>query len=126
MTPLREIVKALREISEGPWYVGEDKAADTTVHKDSGLALVDTGRTEDWPIARLCEWHTAEFIASSPLWLAEMVVRAVEEKRLHYWNFHDSYAITAVLDKCLIKALSDPDINITPEDFAWLKEKVRG
>lgn len=48
---------------EGPYYVAADDALDCPPHANSGLALVDTGRSGDWPIARLCEWHTARRIA---------------------------------------------------------------
>jgi hypothetical protein len=51
------------ERTEGPYYVSADDAHDCPPHRDSGLAMVDTGRANDWPIARLCEWHNAEFIA---------------------------------------------------------------
>ena len=80
MTDLSSIVDALLSISEWPWFVAGDEANDCQPHKDSGLALVDTGRTEDWPIARLCEWDTDKFIASSPLWLVQLVVGWVEER----------------------------------------------
>jgi len=50
------------EIPEGPYYLVEDKAEDTVHDKHSGLAMIDTGRTEDWPIARLMEWPTARFV----------------------------------------------------------------
>lgn len=48
---------------ELPYYVASDDAGDVITHKKSGLALVDTGRYEDWPIARLCEWSSANLIA---------------------------------------------------------------
>src|SRR3990167_2744808 len=116
MTPLREIVKALKEISEWPWWRDNHTDGQYSVWDQNDERIVPP----KWNLA------TINFITASPSRLAEMVVRVVEERRLHYWNFHDSYAITAVLDKCLIKALSDPDINITPDDFAWLRGKVRG
>jgi hypothetical protein len=68
-----------------PYYVGPDAALDCPDHANSGLALVDTGRANDWPIARLCEWHTAEFIARACnahddlLALAQEVIRLDEE-----------------------------------------------
>lgn len=52
--------------TEGPWFVAEDEAADCLAHKNSGLAMVDTGRAADWPIARLCEWNNARLIAAAP------------------------------------------------------------
>ena len=52
-----------KDASEPPWFAGEDEARDAPAHKGSGLALVDTGRESDWPIARLAEWPQAKFIA---------------------------------------------------------------
>jgi hypothetical protein len=62
---LREIEALLSRIPDGPWFVAGDKAEECGPHRNSGLALVDTGRGSDWSIARLCEWHTADFIAQS-------------------------------------------------------------
>jgi hypothetical protein len=50
----------------GPWHIGPDDADDCPEHCNSGLALVDTGRVSDWPIARLCEWNNARLIAAAP------------------------------------------------------------
>ena len=58
--------------TEGPWFVAGDDALDCPDHANSGLALVDTGRYEDWPIARLCEWNNALLISVAPQ-LVEMV-----------------------------------------------------
>jgi hypothetical protein len=33
-------------------------------HIDSGLAKIDTGRTEDWDVLRFGEWPTTEYIAA--------------------------------------------------------------
>lgn len=73
MTVIQKIKNNLKKISAWPWYVAGDSAEDCPAHRDSGLALVDTGRTEDWPIARLCEWQTAHFIARSPERIALLV-----------------------------------------------------
>lgn len=58
----------LRRLAEaataGPWFTGADDAKDCAPHRDSGLATVDTGRASDWPVARLCEWPTARYIAA--------------------------------------------------------------
>ena len=133
------IVKALRKLPEPPWYVAGDDAPDTP-HCKSGLALVDTGRTSDWSIARLCEWNTAEFIASSPLWLAQMVVGIVEQevklthltciawgntyRRTHwvrgkrkpnpYYQWGEKEFLAKVLG----------NLSISSEDWEWLKGKV--
>ena len=65
---LRDTLARLRSLHEkatpGPVFVAADCADDTIAHRDSGLALIDTGRQEDWPIARLCHWPDAEYIAA--------------------------------------------------------------
>jgi len=67
MSELKERIEKLKKLreaaTEGPYYVAEDAANDATHHKNSGLALIDTGRESDWPVARLCEWPTANYIA---------------------------------------------------------------
>src|SRR5688572_20127798 len=71
---------------QGPYFVGYDEANDCPAHKDSGLALIDTGRTSDWPVARLCEWPTAVFIAALvnafPALLAELTALRAENADL--------------------------------------------
>ena len=52
-------------VPQPPWFVAADDAEDTTEHRHSGLALVETGRSADWYPARLCEWPTAEAIANN-------------------------------------------------------------
>lgn len=59
------------KVPEGPYFVTFDDGEDMIDHKHSGLAKVDTGRSGDWPIARLCEWPTARAIASLPELIAE-------------------------------------------------------
>ena len=67
--PVSDAIAALvREIevcdkaTSGPWFVADDDAKDCSSHTNSGLALVDTGRESDWPIARLMEWDNAPLI----------------------------------------------------------------
>lgn len=63
--------KTLRELcgaaTTGPYFVShDDKEMDDggyRAHVASGLAIIDTGRVGDWPIARFCEWPQAELIA---------------------------------------------------------------
>lgn len=62
---VEEIEARMNKTPEGPWFAASDAAKECGPHRDSGLALVDTGRESDWPIARLCEWHKAQFIAHS-------------------------------------------------------------
>ena len=71
-----------KRIPEGPYFVTADDAEDCPDHKHSGLAKVDTGLTGDWPIARLCEWPTAELIASIPEMLATITDQRAEIERL--------------------------------------------
>lgn len=54
------------DFTPGPWFVGSDDAPDCDCHKNSGLALVDTGREGMWPIARLCEWNNVALIHAAP------------------------------------------------------------
>jgi len=65
---LRVIAKRLNALAEkatqGPYFVDVDPAQDTTEHRNSGLALIDTGRQSDWPVLRLGEWPTTEFVAA--------------------------------------------------------------
>lgn len=61
---LEEVLARSKRAIEGPYYVAIDDAEDTGEHRNSGLALVETGRQSDWPVARLCEWETAYFIAA--------------------------------------------------------------
>ena len=61
MTKMRELAQ---KATPGPWTTLNDSALDTLDHRYSGLALVETGRQSNWPIARLCEWSNAYFIAA--------------------------------------------------------------
>ena len=79
--PLAELLADLDALQtraiEPPYFVASDSADDCPEHRNSGLALVDTGRSADWPVARLCEWHTANFIAE----IANAYPRLVKELR---------------------------------------------
>ena len=55
------------------------------------------------------------------LWLAQMVVRAIEDRKTHYWNFHTAYTLKSP-QKCEAKALRNFGISL--EDYEWLKGKV--
>lgn len=58
------LAELARKATKGPWYAASDPANDCPSHAGAGLALVDTGRHSDWPIARLAEWNNAPFIAA--------------------------------------------------------------
>ena len=75
-----------KRIPEGPYFVTADDAEDCPDHNHSGLAKVDTGRAGDWPIARLCEWPTAELIAKIPEMLATITDQRAENERLQEEN----------------------------------------
>lgn len=64
LAALKEVAEKAHKSIPGPYFVASDDAHDTPDHKDSGLALVETGRSDDWWVARLCEWPTAKFIAA--------------------------------------------------------------
>ena len=87
------IVKALKKISPWPWQ---------TAKAGFDLALVEA--------------RDASFIASFPLWLAQMVVGMVEERgNAKYRGGHNWESA---------KELVFHDFGISPEDYEWLKEKV--
>lgn len=66
-------IDELREsLPDGPYFVNFDDGSDCPNHANSGLAVVDTGRTEDWPIARHCHWPVAKMIAALPALLATL------------------------------------------------------
>jgi len=81
--PLNESeLKTLLEVAEkatpGPYFTAPDAAHDAPDHENSGLAMIDTGRADDWPIARLCEWNAARFIAAfDPTTCAKLVRRLI-------------------------------------------------
>lgn len=61
---LEELDALAAETAEGPVFISDDEAKDTTAHRNAGLAMLDTGRQSDWPIARLQEWNEARFYAA--------------------------------------------------------------
>ncbi len=128
-TLVLQIVKALREISEWPW------AWQGTGDKDNswsmGLAMDKNDKIvsgeceeEDTPIEEICQGddglHHASFLASSPIWLAQMVVGVVEERSQRYLNL--SFRKSCPHDVALCKALHD--FGLTKDDWTWLKGKV--
>ena len=133
MTPQSEIVKALRDISEGPWESYGPSVTGTTFDHES--SVVPTLPDQSGPIAVVSGEDdskskiNADFIASSPRWLAEMVVRMVEEGAVlcarkqqssWLWDEWSGPAQKRFIGQALFR------FDITPEDFAWLKGKVRG
>lgn len=56
----------LKGATPGPYFVShddKDPGKNYHAHISSGLAVIDTGRSEDWPVARFCEWPTARYLA---------------------------------------------------------------
>jgi hypothetical protein len=81
---LQELETLARAATPGPYYVALDDAEECGPHRNSGLSLVDTGRTGDWPIARLCETPSANLIAAlSPERVLALlaIVRAADAMR---------------------------------------------
>ena len=122
MTDLLPIVDSLLALPEWPWHIAGDDAKDCPAHKDSGLALVDTGRAEDWPIARLCEWGSAKVIVPSPLWLAQLIVALVEEREQRYMNTGD---VRKNLSRDAASWQALKDFNLTEEKYEELKRRLK-
>lgn len=73
-TELKQKLEIAEKAIPGPYFTAPDAAHDAPDHENSGLAMVETGRSEDWWIARLIEWPTANFIAAfDPSTCAELV-----------------------------------------------------
>lgn len=121
---LGRVVHRLMTLPEWPWFHGGDESNDCPDHKGSGLALVDTGRSEDWPIARLCEWPTAAFIASAPVLVARLAVERIElaidiHLAVHSPSEQSDPDIQAV---CYDLGLQDNDVD--PEEYMELKRRL--
>ena len=70
---LRHVLALARAATPGPYFVAQDDAEDAPDHTGSGLALVETGRSSDPTVARLCEWQDARYIAAlSPALVAAL------------------------------------------------------
>ena len=86
LTTLSDI-KRLKELAgkatPGPYFLADD-LAEGTPHAHSGLALIDTGRAEDWTVASLMEWNTAAYLHAL-LEAAPALLAAYEDaERLRY------------------------------------------
>lgn len=62
---LDELVELYEQMPEGPYFADFDDGGDCPAHANSGLAVVDTGRESDWPIARHCHWPVAKWVVLS-------------------------------------------------------------
>lgn len=81
MTPaqLAELEGLRVKATQGPFFLGDD-VADGTPHANSGLALIDTGRAEDWTVASLMEWPTAAYVTQLLNLAPELIKRAKERE----------------------------------------------
>lgn len=61
-----QIAQLVESLPDGPYFVNFDDGSDCPNHANSGLAVVDTGRESDWPVARHCHWPVAKVIALLP------------------------------------------------------------
>jgi hypothetical protein len=76
------LLSVAEKATPGPYFTAADDAHDAPDHENSGLAMVETGRSEDWWIARLIEWPTANFIAAfDPTTCAELVREVIRLTR---------------------------------------------
>ena len=126
-----EIVKSLREISDWPWGIAEGNF----ITDNNGLIAAEV------PCQGVNGTHVS-FIASSPLWLAQMVVHCVrlqatvEEDMFFRWHQKTEHC-----SECFRKGLVEIDprhrydynqwlssvlesLSITESDWEWLKGKV--
>ena len=88
------------DIPCGPYYLAVDEGEDTIHDKHSGLAMIDTGRTEDWPIARLMEWPTARYVhrAISEYDALKKRITVLESERDRLRKFVEFVLITEAWD----------------------------
>ena len=116
------IVKALRNLSSLRWKVnpvGVYSPGPPGPHEDWGSGGASY-------VGADIEVRYRDFIASSPLWLAQMVVGLVEEraKRIHY-----SGEGNILFDNCEEKESDVKDayreLGLLERDWTWLKEKVQ-
>lgn len=75
----------------GPYYAGDDTGTDCPNHAGGGLAIIDTGRESDWPIARHVEWNNVPLLTAAPA-LYESIKECISA--LTYWKNSLSTPIT--------------------------------
>lgn len=78
---LADLEAKAKRVPEGPWFAASDDAHDAPPHKESGLALVDTGRESDWPIGRLMEWSVARYFEALAPDKLEALISAIKSDR---------------------------------------------
>ena len=114
------IVKSLREISEWPWNSPNNGAVNDARGELTSLIYAKDAREKRWYWE--CDPSNAIFVASSPLWLAQMVIGVVKAKAEGHCNWQDH--THAWCDWSIELALHD--FGLTPEDWMWLKGKMGG
>lgn len=121
-----QIVKALLEISKWPW----DPDDDLGFILSSNLGIAHVGGVEKEASTEVTDSERLEYkanlmlIASSPLWLARMVVGIIE-KEADLCNI-SHYEINGQMGghSCTKGALSR--FSISPSDYEELKRRVEG
>src|SRR5690242_10886947 len=103
---LKEKLQLCEKAPQGPYFVSFDDAHDAPDHEDSGLAMVDTGRADDWPIARLCEWNAARFIAAFDSITCAALVREVLRLRTALKEVYEAWQRTGHL---ALKAIEEAE-----------------
>lgn len=78
---LAEAQRLYEAIPEGEYFVSFDDGDDCPNHANSGLAVVDTGRANDWPIARHCHWPVAKWIAAAHKAWPQLVARLAQQEK---------------------------------------------
>ena len=125
------IVKALKEISEWPWETDNNILASPVLKRGGGFGSL---------VGHIGTWLDRDFVAASPLWLAQMVVGIVEERAGHKQSIirisGNTYRPTRFRlgrkeknpyfrwteDDFIKEAVQDFGLSV--EDYEWLKGKV--
>ena len=119
-----EIVKTLREISPWPWSLSNDNGSDVSIIDARNMLRVLV-YPEEGPEVNLMN---RDFVLSSPIWLAQLVVSLVEERA----SIHSTEGTCGKEPHILYpyyseeEALSEAlrDFSLSPGDWTWLKEGV--
>lgn len=142
---LPKIVDALLEISEWPWHtvdpiwlvkgddvqtyvisghrdphLGEQVCQGPIIDGIEGEDDADLYRKEQEAISQ--DWINMDFIASSPVWLAQLVVALVEAETEHVFDGPNYMHSLQTLDDCRVHILVN--LKIDPAKFAELKKRL--
>ena len=58
----------------GPYFAGDDTGNDCPNHAGGGLAVINTDRADDWPIARHVKWNNVPLLKAAPKLLEALYV----------------------------------------------------